>query len=93
MGRPPKGQNKRDQRVTLSLTETDIGALSKFEKAVSMEERAPAARLLFLDGLRHFEELWEKWGGQGVLTFQAAVQKYLEMRKTGEGKAKPPKGG
>ncbi|MEO7425743.1 MAG: hypothetical protein ABI036_11190 [Fibrobacteria bacterium] len=93
MGRPPKGQDKRDQRVTLSLTGTDMNGLSKFEKAVSMDERAKAARLLFLDGLRHFEELWEKWGGQGVLTFQAAVQKYLEMRKAGEGKTKPPKGG
>lgn len=93
MGRPPKGQDKRDHRVTLSLTGTDIGSLSKFEKAVSMDERAKAARLLFLDGLRHFEELWEKWGGEGVLNFQAAIQRYLEMRKAGEGKTKPPRGG
>lgn len=92
MGRPPKGQDKRDHRVTLSLTGTDIGGLSKFEKAVSMDERAKAARLLFLDGLRHFEELWEKWGGEGVLNFQAAIQKYLEMRKANEGKGKASKG-
>lgn len=93
MGRPPKGQDKRDHRVTLSLTGTDIGGLSKFEKAVSMDERAKAARLLFLDGLRHFEELWEKWGGEGVLNFQSAIQKYLEMRKASESKSKPSKGG
>lgn len=95
MGRPPKGPaDKRGNRVTLSLTGTDIGGLEKFETAISMEERAKAARLLFLDGLRHFEEVWEKWGGEGVLNFQAAIRKYLEMRKAEakEGKGKGSKG-
>jgi hypothetical protein len=93
MGRPPKGPaDKRDNRVTLSLTGSDMGGLTKFEKVVSMDERAKAARLLFLDGLRHFEEVWEKWGGEGVLNFQAAIQKYLEMRKSNEGKGKSSKG-
>ena len=93
MGRPPKGAaDKRNNRVTLSLTGTDIGGLSKFEKAISADERAKAARLLFLDGLRHFEELWEKWGGEGVLNFQAAIQKYLELRKANESKVKGSKG-
>lgn len=92
MGRPPKGQDKRKHRVTLSLTGTDLDGLAKFEEAVSMEERAKAARLLFLDGLRHFSELKEKGGGEGVLNFQAALKKFLEMRKA-EGKGKSSKGG
>jgi hypothetical protein len=92
MGRPPKKEaDKRQHRVSLSLTGTDINGLKKFEDAISMDERAKAARLLFLDGLRNFQEKWEELGGEGVLSFQAALRKFLDGRKTPDKKSKPSK--
>ncbi len=55
MGRPPKDEkDKQKNKVTLSLTDTDIGNLGFYGEKTGITEYAQAARLLFLEGIRNF---------------------------------------
>lgn len=66
MGRPPKSdKDKRKNRVTLALTDTDMELLAAFEEQSGIEERAKAARLLFLEGLRNHIDQAKKPGSTG----------------------------
>lgn len=65
MGRPPKDEKqKQKNKVTLSLTDTDLENLGVYESKTGINERAQAARLLFLEGLRvYFEQLKKPGAG------------------------------
>ena len=63
MGRPPKKDtDKRKHRVSIHLTDTDLENLAAFETVSGIDERAKAARLLFLEGLRNHIEQQKKPG-------------------------------
>lgn len=66
MGRPPKSdKDKRKNRVSLSLTDTDLELLAAFEAKSGIDERAKAARFLFLEGLRNHGDQQKKPGSGG----------------------------
>ena len=66
MGRPPKDdKDKQKNKVTLSLTDTDMENLGFYGDKTGITEFAQAARLLFLEGIRNFLSQQKKPGPGG----------------------------